>query len=512
MAQDFDGDDGRKGDGGVLLTDVVRPLRRSAPVETTVGREPDDDRDRPPPAPPGLEPARLALEPAIAATGAAAAAIVVDIDGFRLVGELLGGDVAARLLEQVEQRLVAWAGSDRTVVHLGDDRFAVVARIGADHQLLAMTEAVGSLFDRPFEINGSPGPLYVTVCMGMAVANHLPPTYASAQDVLGAAAEALREAKATGPGGASWFDTERHRVRAERFRLQNDLHGAAARGELVLAYQPIVEMASVRPVAVEALIRWQHPALGLLPPARFLPAAEAAGLMPELGGWVLRTACEQLAEWQVGMPSECVPSVCVNVASGQFEDPGFVDDVQRVLRVTGVDPTLLVLELNETTMLHDSQRVTHVLEQLRSCGINIAVDDFGSGHSSLAYLKRLPVSVVKVDRAFVADVATDPRDQAIVRAVIELAHALGVTTIIEGVEARDQLDALRELGCEYGQGYYWSMPVPPEEIVPWLTGRALSLARRQRSSSEPAAPPWRRPRGAHPSGGPGGSGPLTPVS
>jgi EAL domain-containing protein (putative c-di-GMP-specific phosphodiesterase class I) len=364
------------------------------------------------------------------------------------------------------------------VGRIGADEFALVGPTDSDYQAAAMAQAVSGLITEPFAVGGAERAFHLTACLGVATSMPHGPIELAALRTYRAATEALHDAKQRGPGTIEWFDEHRHHERAEQFRLVNDLHGAIDRGEFALAYQPIVEMSWVRPIAVEALMRWNHPELGTLLPARFIPLMEAAGLMVEAGDWALRTACEQLITWQQRLNVSDLPAVCVNVSAVQFEQAEFAENVARTLRVTGVEPDHLVLELTEGTLLRDPLRAQAILNELERLGVRVSIDDFGTGHSSLAYLKRLPAHFVKIDRAFVTNIDVDRRDQALVRAALDVTEALGMTAIAEGVETRDQLTELRRLGCELAQGFYWSTPVPAPAIEPWISGRMLSLAPR----------------------------------
>lgn len=404
--------------------------------------------------------------------------IVVGLDRFRMLNEVLGDAAGDEVLGIMAARLAAWSVDGRIVGRIGADEFALIGPTDSDYQAAAMAEAVASLVREPFMLSGADHTFHLTACLGVATTMPHGPSESGALRTFRAATEALHDAKQRGPGSIEWFDEHRHHERAEQFRLVNDLHGAVARGELSLAYQPIVEMGTVRPVAVEALMRWNHPELGTLMPGRFIPLMEAAGLMSSAGEWVLRAACDQLVEWGRRLQVAQLPAVCVNVSAVQFDEPEFAEMVGRTLRITGVDADHLILELTEGTLLRDPLRAQAILNELERMGVRVAIDDFGTGHSSLAYLKRLPAQFVKIDRAFVTNVDVDRRDQALVRAVLEVTRALGMTAIAEGVETRDQLIELRRIGYELAQGFYWSTPVSAAAIEPWISGRMLSLAPR----------------------------------
>jgi EAL domain-containing protein (putative c-di-GMP-specific phosphodiesterase class I) len=285
-----------------------------------------------------------------------------------------------------------------------------------------------------------------------------------AVDLLRDADAAMYAAKAAG-GGAHLFEDELRRSIVDRVALGRELRVALARDELSLAYQPVVDLRSGRVTHVEALARWDHPQRGAVPPGVFIPIAEASGLMPILGRWVLRTACAQAAAWRrdgfdVG--------VCVNVSAQQLDGAGIVSDVSDWLRRIQLPPGRLILELTESLFVDDSAAVRGPLEALRAAGSRIAIDDFGTGYSALSYLRRLPIDVLKLDRRFLADLG--PADIVVLTAILDLAHTLGLETIAEGIETPEQLALLRRLGCGYGQGYYLARPMAAADVPGHLEG------------------------------------------
>jgi EAL domain-containing protein (putative c-di-GMP-specific phosphodiesterase class I) len=246
--------------------------------------------------------------------------------------------------------------------------------------------------------------------------------------------------------------------------LETALRHALDRGEFRVHYQPILSLADERVCEVEALIRWAHPERGLVPPGVFIPVAEETGLIVPIGQWVLEHACRQAREWQARRGGDRPLVLSVNLSARQFQHPDLVADIQRALRTTGLEPHLLKLEVTESVVMHDAASAAAILHQLKALGIQLAIDDFGTGYSSLAYLKRFPVDTLKIDRSFVNGVGQDPQDTAIVQSVIALAQALGLSVTGEGVETEAQLERLRELGCERGQGFLFARPCPPEQL------------------------------------------------
>jgi EAL domain-containing protein (putative c-di-GMP-specific phosphodiesterase class I) len=276
---------------------------------------------------------------------------------------------------------------------------------------------------------------------------------------------AMARAKEDGRDRTVLFDEELRDVTTDRLGLLADLRHAVARGELRLHYQPIVALDGQRVEGVEALVRWEHPQRGLVPPDEFISLAENRGLIVDIGRWVLREACRQAALWVNAGPDGKPLHMAVNVSALQLASgAGLVDSVAAVLRDSGVDPSVLVLEITETALMGNPEAALEILTRLKALGVNLAIDDFGTGYSSLVYLKRFPVDLLKVDRSFISGLGQNQEDSAIVASVVGLARAVGVVAVAEGVETIEQLVALQELGCEFAQGYLWSRPLPPAEL------------------------------------------------
>jgi EAL domain-containing protein (putative c-di-GMP-specific phosphodiesterase class I) len=279
----------------------------------------------------------------------------------------------------------------------------------------------------------------------------------------------MYQAKAEGRGRYELYQPGLSVSTRERLDLQSDLRTAGARQELSLRYQPVVTLATLRPVEVEALIRWDHRRRGALLPADFIALSEETGLMVPMGQWVLREACRQTRAWQ-GDGSATPPLVVgVNLSTSQFERDALPDEIGTILRETGLQPSRLQLEVSEAVLMRDDPRMLHRLEALKGIGVRLAIDDFGTGYASLSYLKRLPVDGLKIDRSLVKGVGSDTEDTAIVRAVVALARSLGIVVTAEGVETAEQLFQLRALGCEQGQGYYFARPVSADRLPELLS-------------------------------------------
>ncbi|MET7452516.1 EAL domain-containing protein [Streptomyces sp. NPDC005574] len=406
----------------------------------------------------------------------------LDLDGFKAVNDTLGHRVGDRLLAAVAERLTRCAdeaGHARTsaplVARLGGDEFALLVEDSTGTEQLAdLADAVLRSLQAPFDIAGQR--LSLSASIGV-VERHAAGT--SATGLMQAADTTLYWAKADGKSRWTLFDPERNAHRMTRQALVSTLRPAIERGEFALEYQPLVGMEDGRLRGVEALVRWRHPQFGMLTPNRFIALAEEDGSIVPLGRWVLATACRQARSWQVDHPDEPPIFVSVNVAVRQVWDSDLVADVAEILEETGLAPHLLQLELTESAVMGSAGRPLQALQALSDMGVRIAIDDFGTGYSNLAYLSRLPVSVLKLDGSFVrgfqyegSGVAPNPADEVIVEAMIQLAHRLGLTVTAECVETSAQASRLRRIGCDTGQGWLYSRPVPPDRISGLLGVRA----------------------------------------
>ncbi|MEU6450932.1 EAL domain-containing protein [Streptomyces sp. NPDC046979] len=406
----------------------------------------------------------------------------LDLDGFKAVNDTHGHRVGDRLLAAVAERLTrcaeeaadARSGSAPLVARLGGDEFALLVEDSTGTEQVAdLAEAALAALQPPFEL--SERRLSVTASVGV-VERHTAGTTPTA--LMQAADTTLYWAKADGRARWTLFDPERNATRMTRQALAATLRPAIERGEFALEYQPLVGMEDGRVRGVEALIRWNHPQFGVLAPNRFIALAEEDGSIVPLGRWILRTACHQARRWQLAHPDDPPIFVSVNVAVRQVWDSDLVADVARTLEETGLPPHLLQLELTESAVMGSGGRPLQVLKALSDMGVHIAIDDFGTGYSNLAYLSRLPVSVLKLDGAFVrgfqyegvtgagaaATTEGNPADEVIVEAMVQLAHRLGLSVTAECVETSDQATRLRRIGCDTGQGWLYSRPVAPDRI------------------------------------------------
>ena len=398
--------------------------------------------------------------------GQQVAVLFIDLDRFKTINDSLGHEAGDQVIVEAGRRLSAIVRKGDTVARLGGDEFVVlmpgIAHGGAAAILSAkLLEALllpMNVLGHEFSPIGS---------IGISV---YPRDGDDGHALLKNADAAMYRAKALGRGTYQFYTEEMNARTLERLRLESGLRRALERHEFVLHYQPQVDLASGAVAGVEALLRWQPPGTRAVGPDEFIPIAEETGLIVEIGAWVLRTACEQLVAWRAaGLPIE---TVAVNLSARQFHQQDLVPLVRQVLAETGCDPVNLELEITETVVMADPVAATRTLEELSAMGIRLSIDDFGTGHSSLSYLKRFPIHALKIDRSFVRDLNTDADDAAIVCAMIALAHTMQLKVIAEGVETVEQLGFLREHRCDQLQGYYYSPPVSADRIRATLEANA----------------------------------------
>jgi diguanylate cyclase (GGDEF)-like protein/PAS domain S-box-containing protein len=408
----------------------------------------------------------------------------LDLDGFKAINDTLGHRVGDTLLAAVAERLTRCAeaagyarSSPPLVARLGGDEFALLVEDSTGTEQLAdLAESVLEALRSPFDLSGRR--LSVSASIGVVERQA---TGTSATALMQAADTTLYWAKADGKDRWTLFDPERNAHRMTRQALASTLRPAIERGEFALEYQPLVSMEDGLLRGVEALVRWNHPQFGVLAPNRFIGLAEEDGSIVPLGRWILATACRQARAWQETHPDEPPIFVSVNVAVRQVWDSDLVADVARILDETGLAPRLLQLELTESAVMGSAGRPLQALQALSEMGVRIAIDDFGTGYSNLAYLSRLPVSVLKLDGSFVrgfqyesdnaSAVPPNPADEVVVEAMIQLAHRLGLTVTAECVETSSQASRLRRIGCDTGQGWLYSRPVPPDRISELMGAR-----------------------------------------
>lgn len=445
--------EGERGGRLFVLTDVSESARLARELDRLAGHDPLT----------GLLNRRLLLERlerAVARarrTGGTLGLLFIDLDRFKTVNDALGHGAGDGLLAEIARRLRARIRTTDTAARLGGDEFVVLLeplRSATDAGRVAR-EIVAAIA-HPIALDGRE--LVVSASVGIAT---FPADAEGPVELLSRADAAMYRAKSEGGGQLAFWGPAMHKAALERLELDRDLRRALRRGELVLHYQPTVELDSGRIVGAEALLRWHHPSRGLLPPGRFVGLAEETGLIVPIGGWILDTACVQAMAWAgAGGPA----SVAVNVSPRQFRRADLVTTVRNALARSGLLPDRLVLELTESSLLEDVDAAAATLAALKAIGVRIALDDFGTGYASLAYLNRLPLDLVKIDRSFVQRIGHSFRDEAIVRAIHGLAHTLGLEVVAEGVEEPAQLAFLRSCGCRHAQGFLFGRPAPAEEL------------------------------------------------
>jgi len=336
--------------------------------------------------------------------------------------------------------------------------------------IITLSEKILSTISKPFLLNGKK--VRTSTSIGISICPH---DHTHVDQLLGNADTAMHCCKRQGRNSYQFYSADLNANLQERLTLEDELHDALKRGELLLHYQPQVSLHTGHIIGVEALVRWQNPARGLVSPAKFIPIAEETGLIIPIGEWVLRTACAQSKAWQVdGLPAV---KMAVNLSARQFKQQNLVEMVAQTLQETGLNASYLELEVTESLFVDNVQQAIKILQQLHDMGIVLSVDDFGTGYSSLNYLKRFPIHGLKIDQSFVRDLALDSDDAAIIKAIISLAHNLQLSVIAEGVETQEQLDYLRVSECDEIQGYYFSKPLTAEALTKLLhEGRSLECS------------------------------------
>jgi diguanylate cyclase (GGDEF)-like protein/PAS domain S-box-containing protein len=397
------------------------------------------------------------------------ALLFVDLDRFKAVNDSLGHDVGDQLLVAVAQRLLAAVRPTDTVARLAGDEFVVLCDgVSGARGAVVVAERIRAALAEPIRLDTDV--VHVTASVGIAVADG---SVDSAETLLQAADVAMYRAKQEGRARFEIFDAGMRIQTLNRLRIETHLAEAIDRGELQLYYQPIVSTTDARVVGVEALVRWHHREHGLLLPGEFLSVAEESGLIVPIGAWVLNEACRQGRRWETELALDSPLEISVNLSGRQLAQSDFAVVAAAIVGEAEIDPNRiqLCLEVTESLLMRDPEATAETLESLKSAGMRLAIDDFGTGYSSLAYLKWFPVDTVKVDRSFVAGLEANRSDRAIVAAIVDLAHALDMSVVAEGVETEGQLDQLRSLGCEHAQGFLFARPQPAEAVTALLTSR-----------------------------------------
>jgi diguanylate cyclase (GGDEF)-like protein/PAS domain S-box-containing protein len=396
------------------------------------------------------------------------AVLFIDLDKFKIINDTLGHDVGDSLLKEAAARLIAEVRSEDTVARQGGDEFIILlSTISQPHDAELISQKLLDSLTQPFIIKGRE--LHISASIGIAI---YPDDGTEMEVLLKNSDIAMYHAKESGRNNYQYFSSKMNEQAAEKQALSSDLRHAVERNELFLVYQPVVDIPSGQMAGMEVLLRWQHPDFGLISPTKFIPLAEESGIILPIGDWVFRTACVQLKKWQDRGYE--VPRLAINLSAKQFRQTSLAETIAIILKETGVDSHNIGIEITESMLVKNIDEVVDTLLKLSNMGLEISIDDFGTGYSSLSYLKRFPINKLKIDKSFVDDITTHPDDAAIVKAIIAMAHGLQMKVVTEGVETKEQLEFLRQHGCEQYQGFIYSKPLPAAEIITQLLQRISS--------------------------------------
>jgi diguanylate cyclase (GGDEF)-like protein len=399
------------------------------------------------------------------------AVLLLDVDQFKTINDSLGHEAGDDLLVALSARLQHVTRGSDTVARLGGDEFVVLCEVESEAEAVAIAERVADAWERPIPV-GAGGEVFVSASIGITLASRLQ----TAETMLREADAAMYRAKAGGRGRYELFDEEMRQDAFDRLRDESDLRRAVERGQFCVHYQPIFDVAEQRLLGLEALVRWNRPGNGIVAPAEFIGLAEETGLIAPLGRWVLEQAVAELGAWRERHPAAVPLGLTVNVSGHQLARPEFLDEVRTVIERAGLEPGVLGLEITESVLMKDASSPRSTLEALRGLGVRVLLDDFGTGYSSLSRLKGFPVDAIKVDRSFVDGLGAEDEDTAIVSAIVDIAHSLGLSAIAEGVETPEQLASLHELGCPAAQGYLFAAPLPSDEVEAMLAAGGVAPA------------------------------------
>ncbi len=399
------------------------------------------------------------------------AVLYLDLDRFKAINDSLGHPVGDEVLSATARRLERCIRPGDTLARLGGDEFTILLDdVRSEADATGVAERIHEEVAAPLKVRESE--VFTSVSVGIALSSA---GYECPEDMLRDADTAMYRAKMGGRARHQVFTGDMHQRAVSSLRLETDLRRAVERREIVPFYQPVVDLDTGTVVGFEALARWRHPSRGMLLPDLFIPVAEETGLVVELGEWMLAEACRQAREWQRRHPRWSKLGISVNVSGRQLSQPGLAAEVERVLGATGLDPACLTLEITETALMHNLSVGASVVQRLAAMSVGLHLDDFGTGYSSLAYLHSFPVQALKVDRSFVNRMDREPQEAAIVKAIVSLAHDLGIEVVAEGVETRAQVAALRALRCGRGQGFLFAEPLPADQAERLLTSGLPTL-------------------------------------
>jgi diguanylate cyclase (GGDEF)-like protein len=392
------------------------------------------------------------------------AVLFLDLDRFKNVNDSLGHTFGDLLLVAFAERLERTLRPVDTLARFGGDEFAILlSGITDTTDAVRVAERIHAELSLPFDLDRSSA--FATASIGIALSSS---GYDRPDDILRDADIAMYRAKENGKARYEMFDHDMHARAVTRLQLESDLRQAVEQKQFAVYYQPIMSLETGRLAGFEALVRWNHPRHGVVAPADFIPAAEETGLIVPIGQWVLEEACKKVREWQVSSPGHRNLSLSVNLAARQISQPDLTDRIKSALEESKLHPHSLKLELTESVVMENAEAAAQTFKQLRSLGVQLSIDDFGTGYSSLSYLHRFPLNYLKIDRSFVMRMTRD-NDNAIVKTISTLAHNLGMEVIAEGIETEEQYQQLKNLGCEFGQGYLFSRPVDAEGALNLLT-------------------------------------------
>ena len=395
------------------------------------------------------------------------ALMFVDLDRFKMVNNTHGQETGDQVLKTVAERMTQCLRKSDLAARIGADEFAIVMEsLDSPQTVRSAAQRILDAVSQPFSLGAKQ--IHATTSIGVAI---YPMDAATPENLMSSAHTAMAQAKERGKNTYQFYTREMHQHALKQLELERTLRGAMERGEFRLHYQPQVDMRQGRITGFEALLRWQHPERGLVPPGEFIDFCEESGLIVPLGKWVLREACEQQQRWRaLGLPPV---HISFNVSARQLQDSDLVQSFKAIIEETGTDPQRLDVELTESAMLKDPESVGRLLQGFADMGMGIALDDFGTGYSSLTHLRRFPVTTIKIDRAFITNLSTSQDDAAIVGAIVGMGRSLRLRTLAEGIETSEQLAFLRQLNCDSMQGYYFSKPLPVEAITGALFERNL---------------------------------------
>ena len=388
------------------------------------------------------------------------AVLFLDLDHFKVINDSLGHMAGDQLLVLIARRLEATLRPGDTVARLGGDEFTILLDdLHSSEDATRVADRMQNALLSPFDVRGKE--IFSTASIGIALSST---GYEQPEDILRDADAAMYRAKGTGRARHALFDTGMHDRAVALLEIEADMRRAVERDELVMHYQPIVSLVSGRITGLEALVRWRHPRRGLIPPGEFVPLAEETGQIIPMGRWVLRRVCRQMGEWKRSSPAMRPLTVNVNLSPRQFSLPDLVGHVDEVLDETGLEASCLRLEITESALMENPDTATRILLQLQLLGVQISLDDFGTGYSSLSYLQRFPIDTLKIDRSFIGGLDREQENLEIARTIVTIGRNLGKEVVAEGIETDRQLELLREIRCEGGQGFLFSRPLMPEDV------------------------------------------------